>query len=451
MNTIITKAILLFYFLLQASYLPAAETNVQASTAAPVNLISGPALMLNNTTDESLKKSSLPARPKKPKYVRGIHLTSWVAGSAKGRERIDKLLDETEINTVVIDIKEMQGEVYIPGVKTAEEESAYVSALPKIKEYIAGLKKRGIYTVARIVVFKDNLMPRKKPELAVKDKTGAIWQDRAGIAWLDPFNKDAWDYNIEISKRAVELGFEEIQFDYIRFPSDGNIRNCRYSKIHTSSAAAGALVNFLKRAQEQITPLGAYLSIDVFGLATTNIHDMGIGQKIIAMSEPVDFVSPMVYPSHYNKGEYGIPEPELEPYDTVYLSLKGAKKRMGESFVKLRPWLQDFSMKHRYKKEEVRAQIQAAYDNGIGDWLLWNPSCRYTVDALKTKEFSDSFEKSGLPEPKMRYAAKKSNAIKISSYTVTTSLPAVSVSSSSAVIAAPGISSNTLTGQTTSQ
>lgn len=335
--------------------------------------------------------------PARPKYVRGIHITAWLAGTSKYRAYLDDLLSSTEINTVCIDIKEYEGEVYIPGVDELKELNIYVPAVPDIKDYVAKLKGRGIYTIARIVVFKDNLMPRKKQNLAVKNSEGGIWKDRRGLTWLDPFRRENWDYNIRIAEKAVDLGFDEIQFDYIRFPSDGNTKECRYSTAHTTTTSNAALVGFLQEAHKRLKPIGANISIDVFGLTTTVKHDMGIGQHMVDMTEWVDYVSPMVYPSHYNKGEYGIPDPNTAPYKTVYLSMEGAKKRLGDSAGKLRPWLQDFSLGAHYGKNEVLAQIQACYDNEIGDWLLWNPRCVYTKSALKEKKFSDVFEKSENP------------------------------------------------------
>lgn len=332
-------------------------------------------------------------QPQKPKYVRGIHLTSWVAGSSKIRSAIDKLLDETELNAVVIDVKEYEGEVYIPGVTLANENKTFVKAIPDVKDYIASLKGRGIYTVARIVVFKDNLMAGKKPQWGVQSAEGGLWKDRKGNAWLNPYSKEAWSYNLDVAQRAVELGFDEIQFDYIRFPSDGNTRDCRYGTAYSSTTSQGALNGFLEEANRRLKPMGVNLSIDVFGLTTTAIHDMGIGQKILDMAKWVDFVCPMVYPSHYAKGEYGIADPDAAPYRTVFMSMSGARKRMGEVSSKLRPYLQDFSLEHHYGQKEVSQQIQAAYDNDIGEWLLWNPRCVYTKSALKSKEFADVYEK----------------------------------------------------------
>jgi hypothetical protein len=316
-------------------------------------------------------------------YIRGIHLTAWVSGSQKHREAALELFDTTELNTAVIDIKEYDGQVYIKGIKEVDENKVYVAAVADLDKYIALLKGKGVYTIARIVVFRDNTISRKIPLLAVKNPDGTIWTDTKGAAWLDPYNKDTWDYTLKIAQRAAEIGFDEIQFDYIRFPSDGNIKDCRYSKPHSPREAAETLVAFLKEAKKCLSPKGVKISIDVFGLTTTSTDDMGIGQKIVEMTEQVDYVSPMVYPSHYAKWTYGIADPNKEPYKVVYNSIEGALKRIPQE--KLRPWLQDFSFGHKYGKYEVREQIQACYDNNIRSWMLWNPRCVYTKDALKDK------------------------------------------------------------------
>ncbi|MBI2915381.1 MAG: putative glycoside hydrolase [Elusimicrobia bacterium] len=320
-------------------------------------------------------------------FVKGIHLTSWVAGSKKARKRIQSLLDETELNSVVIAIKEYQGEVYIPGAPLAEKYGSYVNAIPDVKTYLEQIKSEGVYTIARIVVFKDDLLARKRPNLAVKRPDGSIWSDRHGNAWTDPYNPEVWEYNFSVATQAVALGFQEIQFDYIRFPSDGNIRQCRYSyQNHNSTSAAKALASFLEESTKRLRPLGAQVSIDIFGLTPSVQHDMGIGQKILQLAEQVDYVSPMVYPSHYAKGEYGIANPNLQPYKVVYRTMSDAKKRLGNKISSLRPYLQDFSLGRRYGAKEVRAQILACEEQGIGQWILWNPSCLYTRSALKSKD-----------------------------------------------------------------
>jgi hypothetical protein len=355
--------------------------------------------------EQSLTIKSVSVKSDKTKHIRGIHLSAWVSGSEKHRKLALELFDNTELNTAIIDIKEYEGQVYIKGVKEVDTNKAYVAAIPDLEKYIFLLKEKGIYTIARIVVFRDNTISRKIPSLAVKNPDGTIWVDRKGAAWLDPYNKDTWDYNLKIAERAVDVGFDEIQFDYIRFPSDGNTKDCRYSKPHSAVEASKALVGFLKEAKKCLNKKGAKISIDVFGLTTTATDDMGIGQKIVEMTEQVDYVSPMTYPSHYAKWTYGIADPNKEPYKVVYNSIEGALKRIPAE--KLRPWLQDFSLGYKYNKEEVRAQIQACYDNKIGSWLLWNPRCVYTRDALKYKSDSNTLQISSPPTNEMLKTVSK--------------------------------------------
>jgi hypothetical protein len=342
-----------------------------------------------------------PEKQPEKKYIRGIHLTAFISAVNKHRNAAIELFDDTELNTAVIDVKELEGQVYMDGVKTADANgTSFARALPNLDKYLKQLKEKEIYTIARIVVFRDNLMPRKKTKWAVKKPDGSLWTDRKGITWLDPYNEEVWNYSIEIAQRAIDLGFDEIQFDYIRFPSDGNISSCRYvNKEHNKETAAQALVGFLKKANEKLKVKDVKISIDVFGLTTTADDDMGIGQKIVEMAQYVDYVSPMVYPSHYNKGAYGIDEPNKEPYKTVYKGIEGAIKRLPVE--KMRPWLQDFSLGFKYDKEQVRAQIQACYDNDVGDWLLWNARCVYTRGALKDGSAETSFDKSDPPTPEM--------------------------------------------------
>ncbi|MDR1417691.1 MAG: putative glycoside hydrolase [Endomicrobium sp.] len=374
------KFILLLFFILQGCITPSANSNNR------VLILENPQEeeTISNQIAKTTIASAINNKQRFGNFIRGIHLSAWVSGSKKYRETITDLFNNTELNTAVIDIKEYEGNVYINGIKDVNTYSLYESAMPDIEQYIKQLKEKGIYTIARIVVFRDNAMSRKKPELAVKNPDGTIWTDRRNVAWLDPYNKEAWKYNLQIAKKAADIGFDEIQFDYIRFPSDGNTKNCRYSKPHSPTEASKALVGFLKEANNQLKPKGTKISIDVFGLTTTANDDLGIGQKIIEMTEFVDYVSPMVYPSHYGKWNYGIEEPNKEPYKIVYYSIEGALKRVSPE--KLRPWLQYFTLGYKYGKNEVRAQMQACYDNKIGSWLLWNPRCIYTKDALKDKK-----------------------------------------------------------------
>jgi hypothetical protein len=319
--------------------------------------------------------------------IRALHVTGWQAGSKKYRAYLDDVFKTTMVNAVAIDIKEYQGEVFIPGVAMAKESGAFIPAIPDLAEWLADLKKRGIYTIARQVVYKDNVFPRKNPKAAVHNHLGEIWYDRGRITWLDPYNQEARRYNLLIALQAAKLGFDEIQFDYIRFPTDGNLKAIRYAQPHTPGAASQALVDFLSQARRLLHPLGIKISIDVFGLTTSVNTGMGIGQQMGPMTAEVDFVCPMTYPSHYNPGEYGLAIPNDQPYKTIYMAMRDALKVLGpENAHKLRPYFQDFSLKGRgikYGPAEVRAQIQAAADLNVMDWTLWNARCVYTLAALK--------------------------------------------------------------------
>ncbi len=320
--------------------------------------------------------------------VRAIHITAAAAASKKYREKLDQMFETTIINAVIIDMKDEGGEVYVPGVKMAERLGSYKPYIRDLKEWIAHLKERKIYTAARLVVFKDNIMPRKDPSLGVHNQYGGLWYDRKKFTWLDPYNRDVWRYIHLISLEAAKVGFDEIQYDYIRFPTDGALGAMRFTKPYSRKAASEALVQFLQEGRQLLSPLGVKLSIDVFGLTTSDNSGMGIGQLLGPMTEQVDYVCPMTYPSHYAKGEYRLANPNDQPYETISYAMRDALKVLGPANAhKLRPWLQDFSLKGRgipYRAKEVRAQIQAAADRGIMNWTLWNAGCRYTLEAIRT-------------------------------------------------------------------
>jgi hypothetical protein len=353
------------------------ESAVSTDTVAASTTTSSEAPLISTTTTGM-------GRP-----IRAIHLTASAAGSKKYRKNhLEPMFANTVINAVVVDIKEEDGWVFIPGVKMVEEAKAFSNAIPDLESWLAELKSRGIYTAARLVAFKDNKAPRQFKNMGVKTANGDLWQDRKGITWLDPYNQQAWRYDLLIALQAAKLGFEEIQFDYIRFPTDGNIKSAHYVKPYSIDAASKALVDFLRQATQLLRPLGTKVSIDVFGLTTSVNSGMGIGQRMTAMTAEVDFVCPMTYPSHYARGEYGIPNPNDEPYRTIHIAMRDALKALGPGNAhKLRPYYQDFSLKGRgvrYGPDEVRAQIQAGVDLGVTNWTLWNASCKYTVSALRS-------------------------------------------------------------------
>lgn len=328
---------------------------------------------------------------KKPKYIRGIHVTAWAAGSKSFQNRYDNIIKNTEINTMVIAVKEANGEVYIDGVQEAKDMNAYRKAIPKIKEYIDYLHKNNIFVIARIVLFKDPIFAEKHHNLAVKNKSGNIWRDYKGLAWVDPFKKQVWEYNFKVVDACLAVGFDEIQFDYVRYPSDGNISECRYSVEFSSTVAVNNLSEFLKESKKRY---GAKtrLTVDVFGLTTSATDDLGIGQVIEKMEPFVDALYPMVYPSHYRKGTYNLKDPNKSPYMTVYKGMMLGKQKLKDKSYKFIPYLQDFSLGYRYGKHEIREQIQALYDNDIPEWILWDPKALYTLESLLPKSESNKYK-----------------------------------------------------------
>lgn len=314
--------------------------------------------------------------------VRGIHLTSWGAGSEKNRRDIIQKISRSVINTVVIAVKETDGGVYIPGIEKARKFGAYKGAITHPEAMLKDFKDAGIYTVARIVVFKDQVVPKVRPDMAVHDPAGAPWRSRNGATWLDPFNREVWAYTLDIAERCAELGFDEVQFDYLRYPSEGNTSLCRYSKPHNRKTAINNLKDFLAYARGRLSPYKVKISADVFGLTTTAKDDMGIGQDINVLAAGTDFIYPMMYPSHYGAGVYHLKNPNANPFMVINQGLKDARARLGPDYVKVRPYLQDFSLGWHYGPSEVRAQIIATRLNLLESWVLWNPANKYTWAAL---------------------------------------------------------------------
>jgi hypothetical protein len=340
-------------------------------------------------TTNDLSVAPLPAdfkarRRPAPVRAKGILMTGYTAGGSRFSSLL-RLIRDTELNTVVIDIKDERGEIsWVP--RSAQARMA-AAGLPKIVDPAATIRRlhrAGVYVIGRIVSFKDPILAAARPDLALQDTQGGIWHDLKGNGWLDPYSTEAQDYVISLGVEAVELGFDEIQYDYIRFPSDGDMTRA-YSRYKDDRPAYKVIENFVARAHDQIVPRGAYISADLFGLVALVSDDLGIGQKLELIARHVDYVSLMLYPSHFHKPEYGIADPEKEPYRIVQVSLRDAKRRIAGTGAQLRPWLQDFTLPGGvpYTPAEVYAQIKATEDEGVGQWLLWNARNRYTVDALR--------------------------------------------------------------------
>lgn len=322
----------------------------------------------------------------KPAAVKGIYATAWVAGSSQSLARICDLIDQTELNALVIDVKDDTGTIsYESRVPLADAIGSWEKKIGDPVKVLETLRQHQIFPIARIVVFKDPFLAKRKPEWAVKDSSGGLWVDRKGLHWVDPYNKAYWDYIVAIAREAISLGFQEIQFDYVRFTSDGPIERCVYP-FSDGKLKQDVIRDFLQYAREQLQPSGIPVSADIFGLTTSVPDDQGIGQLYEKVIANVDVVSPMVYPSHYAPGSFGLGNPNLHPYETVLRAVSDARKRLekaGNTTTSLRPWLQDFNLGAHYGRNEVQKQIQAVRDAGATEWIFWNPSCRYQLDKYR--------------------------------------------------------------------
>jgi len=339
------------------------------------------------TAKVQISTTTLKAAIMADRHVRGIHLTCWGAGSAKSRKELIRKISNSVVNTVVIAIKETDGKVYIPGIEKAHKFGSYEAAISDPEAMLADFKAAGLYTVARIVVFKDKIVPKVRKDMAVKTPGGDLWRSRNGSTWLDPYNHDVWEYTLDIAERCAKLGFDEIQFDYIRYPSEGNTSLCRYSKPNNRQTATHNLKSFLDYARKRLEPYKVKISADVFGLTTTVKDDMGIGQDINTLASGADYVYPMMYPSHYAPGEYNLKSPNASPFKVINRGLKDARAKLGPDYAKLRPYLQDFSLGYKYGPSEVRAQLMAARLNLLESWVLWNPANKYTWSALTPQSY----------------------------------------------------------------
>ena len=327
---------------------------------------------------------------KEPVYSKGIYITFRTAGNYRIDEIID-LIQKTELNTVVIDVKDFTGRIPFDTendvINGFGSEKIYIK---DIKGLINRLHQEGIYAIARIACFEDDYLPWERPDLALKRFNGSLWQNNNGLTWLDPTLKENWDYIVEIAKEAIRVGFDEINLDYIRFPSDGDTGNIKYANWDGMVPKKEIIRQFFEYVSQRIKPMGVYLSADLFGLTLTSTNDLNIGQWLEYAAPYFDYICPMVYPSHYPSGFLGYENPAQYPYEVIYNGLKIGNERIASlsasnpdsKMAKLRPWLQDFNMGAIYDARMIELQKKAAYDAGAYGWLLWNPKNIYTDDGL---------------------------------------------------------------------
>jgi len=324
-----------------------------------------------------------PQRFPRPERMRGIYLNAWAAGSSVRTSALIEWAQANDVNTFVLDLKDATGFVsHRTAVPMAREVGAdgeiRIRDLPALLDR---MEAGGIYPVARIVVFLDPLVARGRPDFAIQDAAGNVWVDGRGDVWVNPWSRGVWDYHVALAREAAELGFPEVQWDYVRFPDrpSREMAGVRYPGADGGSKS-DAIRGFLMHARDALADLDLDLTADVFGMSTTVSDDVGIGQHWESIVDVVDAVLPMVYPSHYAPGSFGFARPNAHPYDVVRRAVESGvtRSREVEGAGRLIPWLQAFTLgAPPYGAAEVLEQIRGARDAGVHEWILWNPGARY--------------------------------------------------------------------------
>jgi hypothetical protein len=384
--------------LLLASFVAACSGDAgNAQTAATATNDSATAADTTATADTP---SAAPVAGKAPAVLRGIYLNAYAAGSKARLAKLLAIADSTEINTFVIDVKDEKGMRYRTSLDLQKQIGGEVT-MSNLKAVVDTVEAHGIWTVARIVVFKDPMLSQAKPEWSIKNPSGELWRDKAGNTWVSAWDPNVWEYNIQIAEEVLRAGFDEVQFDYVRFPEPFPSLP---KQIHVNEKGdrTDAIVAFLEKAKPRIKALGGVMAADLFGLSPNDPRDVQIGQQWERIIAHVDHVLPMTYPSHYLPTHLkGITRPNQMPYETVFASvgmgviraerLRGA----GKPAARIIPWLQGFSApwvtkNYPYGVEQADAQIRAVYDVGLEDWIFWHPGSKYEhlMAAFKKDEVS---------------------------------------------------------------
>lgn len=363
-----------------------AETDSQAKTSETETAAESKENVLHITNDGEV---IIPGRT--PVKVKGIYVSAYVAGSEDLMNNIITQIDNTELNAVVIDFKDDNGRI------TTNIDSPVFNEIDACDPFVADmagliqkLKSRNIYVIARVVTFRDPYLAEKKPEWSLKKADGSIYRDNKGLAWVNPYKQELWDYLMEVGRQAAAIGFDEVQFDYIRFAVDSTMKDVAFDEADTRGRSkTDVITEFTKYAYDTLAPLGIFVSADVFGAIIGSEQDaQSVGQIYGELAENLDYICPMIYPSHYSDGNFGLDHPDKHPYETILAALQKSKveldiyKTEGTSQAIVRPWLQDFTASYlknyiKYGDEEIRQQIQAVKDAGYDEWILWSAANKY--------------------------------------------------------------------------
>ena len=338
-----------------------------------------PAAQATGTIPSEVQK--LRTDPQAP--IRGLYVNRFAAQSTKKMKRLIAIADSTEINAFVIDVKDEFGLNFKSDDPMLQKNAGTQTKVANMKALVDTINAHGILPIARIVVFKDSVTARMNPDHVIRKSDGSPWRDHKGLTWVNPYAKAVWEYNFRIAEEMVKLGFGEVQFDYIRFPEPYKSLPAQVFPESNGRGKTEALAEFLTQAKQRIDKLGVRTTADIFGLVTTVNGALEVGQRWEPLVKSVDVVLPMVYPSHYPRGSFGIPHPNAAPYDVIHTAISRARVRteaMGLKGERVRPWLQAFTLgPPKYGPAEIEAQKKAVYDSGYNSWVLWHPGSSYDI------------------------------------------------------------------------
>ncbi|MEG0987651.1 MAG: putative glycoside hydrolase, partial [Clostridium sp.] len=347
-------------------------------------------------TDDSVR--DIP--PRTPVKVKGIYVSAYVAGSENLMDAVIQNVDDTEINSIVIDFKDDDGRITTPiDIPVFNELEACKTYVRDMKGLVQKLKEHGIYVIARVVTFKDPYLAEKKPEWSLKRADGSLYRDKKGLAWVNPYKQEVWDYLIEVGNQAADIGFDEVQFDYIRFATDSTMKEVVFDEADTRGRSKTDIISeFTQFAYEKLTAKGLFVSADVFGAIIGSEEDAeSVGQIYGELAGHLDYICPMIYPSHYGDGNFGLDHPDMHPYETILASLQKSREELARYKTEeqpqaiVRPWLQDFTASYlqhyiKYGDEEIREQIRAVQDAGYDEWILWSAANKYHYGGVAAAE-----------------------------------------------------------------
>jgi len=402
-RSVVFTALLLAMFLLASCKRYDPTQTVQVESESEITETSVPESTeesLEETTPEETTAEEIDTRV--PTKVKALYLASKPVGNTERMDKLIHIMDETELNAVVIDIKDDYGKITykmenVPDVVELESIESCIDDLPGL---LKKFKEHNIYCIARIVTMRDPHLARVKPEWMLTKQDGTVYKDNSGYAWVNPYKEEYWEYLRDIALECGRVGFQEIQFDYFRFCTDKGADDCIFDEADVKDRDKISVITEL--AQYMASALkaeGLYMSCDVFGtIIRSRVDSRAVGQDYAQLASIVDYICPMVYPSHYANESFGLDHPDLYPYEAILGALKRSKSALAEvsqegKVAIVRPWLQAFTATwlgagnyRQYGAEEIRQEIQAVYDAGYDEWILWSPSVTYDYDGFLSKE-----------------------------------------------------------------